>query len=76
MRRYWVSVVFALLSVFGVSAACAVDLDSRHYAVYEKGGIAYVVAKDQILILHGDIATPITFTPNLAGYTGSTECRR
>ncbi len=73
MRRYFNSVVVTLLSVFWVSAVWAVDLDSSNYVVYEKdaGGSAkdlFIVPKETVLILHGDIATPIPFMPDVPGY--------
>lgn len=68
MRRYFNSAVLTLLSAFWSSAVWAVGLTSGFYAVYEKGAELYVVPKDSVLILHGDIATPIVFMPNVSGY--------
>ncbi len=54
--------------------ATALSLNAAHYAVYEGTGIyyseryLYLVPKEGTLILHGEIATPITFMPNVPAY--------
>ena len=60
--------VLVMLLILWTSAAFSLDIDSKDYAVYEKNGDLYVVPKDQLLILHGTIATPISYAPNLPGY--------
>ena len=68
------SALIFLFCCLSLPQAYALDLNANNYDVYDGvttdgQRLLYVLPSEQILILHGEIATPIVYIPDIPAYT-------